>query len=78
MISMLRNSVPDFPSSCVTLRIFARGVGDTPLVSAESGAAEVARLVQEPGGMAESEIAERYEVLHARAVRERVQKRQGA
>ena len=28
--------------------------------------------------MAESEIAERYEVLHARAVRERAQERQGA
>jgi hypothetical protein len=51
--------------------IFARAAAETAWIFAEQGPMAVAEAAHEPGGMPPGQIAQQYEVLHARAVRQR-------
>ncbi len=49
----------------------ARASAEAAWLFAESGARAVAEAAYEPGGPSVEEIAQQYEALHARALRER-------
>lgn len=49
----------------------ARASAEAAWLFAESGAQAVAEAAYEPGGPSVEEIAQQYEALHARALRER-------